>query len=81
VEVPLSPNNQVHEVGEFKDESINCTESGVVPDDTFDINDATGLSAETGLTRNTMVRKTRSPQNKGIVFMLNRPILFFPDMQ
>jgi hypothetical protein len=77
----LSPNNQVHEVGEFRDESINCTESGVVPDDRFDINDATGLSAETGLTRNTMVIKTRSPQNKGIVFMLNRPILFFPDMQ
>lgn len=80
MDVPLSPNSHVHEVGEFRDESINCTESGEVPDEAFDMNEATGLSAETGLTRNTMVIRTRKPQNTGIVFMPNHPIFFSLDL-
>lgn len=79
MEVVLSPNSQVHDVGEPKDESMNCTVSGVVPDETFDMNEATGLSAETGHTRNAMVIRTRMPQNTGSVFMLNLPMFFFPD--
>jgi len=79
VEVVLSPNSHVHEVGEFKDESMNCTESGVFPDEILDMNDATGLSAETGHTRNAMTIRARMPKNTGRVFMLNLPILCFPD--
>ena len=81
MEVPLSPKSHVHDVGEFRDESMNCTESGVVPEDTFDMNDATGLSAETGITRNPMMIRTRKPKNTGDVFMLNHPTLFFPEMR
>jgi hypothetical protein len=58
---------------------MNCTVSGVVPDETFDMNEATGLSAETGHTRNAMVIRTRMPQNTGSVFILEPSDTFFPD--
>ena len=75
----LSPNSHVHEVGEFREESMNCTESGAVPEETFAMNDATGLSAETGHTRNAMVIRARKPQNTASVFMLEPSDTFFPD--
>ena len=45
MDVLLSPNDQAHEVGEFDDESMNCTESGAVPADVAAINEATGVAA------------------------------------
>jgi len=80
VEIPPSPKSHVHEVGVFRDESMNCTVSGIVPELAFDMNDATGIFAKTGLMRNTTVTRTRNNQNAGFVFMLNRPILFFLGM-
>ncbi len=59
---------------------MNCTVSGMVPELTFDMNDATGTAATTGLMRNTTVTRTRSIQNTGFVFMLIRPTHFFPGM-
>jgi hypothetical protein len=45
VDVPPSPNDQAHEVGEFVDESRNCTLSGMVPEVAFEWNNATGIMA------------------------------------
>jgi hypothetical protein len=45
VDVPPSPNDQAHDVGEFVEESRNCTLSGMVPDVAFEWNIATGIIA------------------------------------
>jgi hypothetical protein len=45
VELPPSPNDQTHEVGEFVDESMNWTLIGTVPEVTFEWNNATGVIA------------------------------------
>jgi hypothetical protein len=52
----------------------------MVPGLAFDMNDATGTAATTGLMRNTTVTRTGSIQNTGFVFMLIRPTHFFPGM-
>jgi hypothetical protein len=44
-DVPPSPNDQAQEVGEFVDESRNCTLSGMVPEVAFEWNNATGIMA------------------------------------
>jgi hypothetical protein len=46
VDVPPSPNDQTHELGEFVDESINWTVSGEVPDSTVALNAADGADAK-----------------------------------
>jgi hypothetical protein len=45
VELPPSPNDQTHEVGELVDESMNWTVVGTVPEVTFEWNNATGVTA------------------------------------
>lgn len=46
-----SPNDQIHEVGEFVVESTNWTVRGAVPEVTDDANDATGIVAILSETR------------------------------
>jgi hypothetical protein len=45
VDVPPSPNDQAHDVGEFVDASRNCTLSGMFPAVAFAWNIATGIMA------------------------------------
>jgi hypothetical protein len=45
VDVPPSPNDQTHEVGEFVDMSTNCTLRGTVPLVPFETKEATGAEA------------------------------------
>jgi hypothetical protein len=45
VEVPPSPNDQTHAIGEFVEESRNCTESGTDPDVTLETKDTAGTDA------------------------------------
>jgi len=45
VDVPPSPNDQNHDTGEFVEESMNWTDRGVVPEVTFDTNEATGTES------------------------------------
>jgi hypothetical protein len=40
-----SPNDQIHDVGEFVDRSTNCTLNGTVPLVTFETNAAAGVDA------------------------------------
>ena len=45
VDVPPSPNDHDHEVGEFDDKSMNWTLNGAVPVVRFETNDATGTDS------------------------------------
>jgi len=53
VELPPSPNNQVHEVGLFADVSMNCTDNGADPLVIFAVNEAAGVVAPAAAVRNT----------------------------
>jgi hypothetical protein len=53
VEVPPSPNNQVHDVGLLVEVSMNCTTNGADPLVIFAVNEATGVVAPAGAIRNT----------------------------
>jgi len=44
VDVPPSPNDQTQDVGEFMEESTNCTVSGASPDVTEATKNAVGIS-------------------------------------
>jgi hypothetical protein len=45
VEVPPSPNDHTHDVGELVDESRNCTESGTDPEVTLATKETAGTDA------------------------------------
>ena len=75
VEVPPSPKSHAHEVGDSVVESINWTDNGAVPEVIFDINDAEGLSADTGRITSATAIRTTSPAYSGIGFMLISPKL------
>jgi hypothetical protein len=63
-------------VGEFCDESTNCTVSGTVPVEAFEINDATGTAPMTGAIRNRRETKRRKIQSTCFVFIMNQPFTF-----
>jgi hypothetical protein len=73
-DVPPSPNDQNHDTGEFVEESMNWTFSGVVPEVTFDTNEATGTEsfAYTGV-KNIIPRMMRISNPKDSLMTIRLP--------
>jgi hypothetical protein len=65
-EVPPSPNDQAHDVGEFVEVSMNCTDRGPSPLEVFDVNNATGTVAPAAAVRN-MSEATREKRSHRVV--------------
>jgi hypothetical protein len=72
VDVPPSPKDHAHDVGELADESTNCTVSGAVPVVIVDTNEPTGAAASAGIAMVSERVVTRKIARKSI-FMVDHP--------
>jgi len=74
VEVLPSPNDHIHDVGEFVDSSMKSTLNGAVPEVAFDAKAATGVdTAAAGRMNNILARRREKPTSSGIFFMAFPP--------
>lgn len=71
-EVPPSPKDHVHDVGEYVEESTNWTVSGAVPDVVVETKELTGAVAAEGNTRvSESVVMKRRPRNRDLMVHLH----------
>jgi hypothetical protein len=81
-EVLPSPNDHIHDVGEFVDSSMKSTVRGAVPEVAFDANAATGVdTADTGRMNNMLARRIETIPRSGILIIILLPNVAAVDVQ